>query len=130
MEEKVKPWLPVKPSGYYLRHRVDVNNAGGGPIVICAGLCSALASPNLKKVPLRYAVHPAALRLRVRDIRARRFVNLIDELYDRQVNLVCTAQDAPPLLYSGTRLAGAFERTASRLIEMQSTEYLGTAHRL
>ena len=66
---------------------------------------------------------------RMNEDAARRFVNLIDELYDRQVNLVCTAQDAPPLLYSGTRLAGAFERTASRLIEMQSAEYLGTAHR-
>ena len=66
---------------------------------------------------------------RLNEDAARRFVNLIDELYDRQVNLVCTAQDAPPMLYSGTRLAGAFERTASRLIEMQSAEYLGTAHR-
>ncbi len=60
---------------------------------------------------------------------ARRFVNLIDELYDRHVNLVCTATDSPVALYSGTRLQGAFERTASRLIEMQSAEYLGTPHR-
>ncbi|KRG59199.1 MAG: cell division protein ZapE [Stenotrophomonas koreensis] len=66
---------------------------------------------------------------RMNEDAARRFVNLIDELYDRHVNLVCTAQDAPPLLYSGIRLAGAFERTASRLIEMQSAEYLGSAHR-
>ncbi|MCL7715358.1 cell division protein ZapE [Stenotrophomonas mori] len=66
---------------------------------------------------------------RMNEDAARRFVNLVDELYDRQVNLVCTAQDPPPLLYSGTRLAGAFERTASRLIEMQSAEYLGTPHR-
>jgi len=66
---------------------------------------------------------------RMNEDAARRFVNLIDELYDRQVNLVCTAQDPPPQLYSGERLAGAFERTASRLIEMQSAEYLATAHR-
>ncbi|MCM5551208.1 cell division protein ZapE, partial [Xanthomonas hortorum pv. pelargonii] len=66
---------------------------------------------------------------RMNEDAARRFVNLIDELYDRHVNLVCTAQDAPPALYSGQRLAGAFERTASRLIEMQSAEYLATAHR-
>ena len=60
---------------------------------------------------------------------ARRFVNLVDELYDRHVNLVCTAADAPPALYVGTRLQGAFERTASRLIEMQSAEYLATQHK-
>lgn len=66
---------------------------------------------------------------RMNEDAARRFVNLIDELYDRHVNLVCTAQDAPPALYSGQRLAGAFERTASRLIEMQSADYLAAAHR-
>lgn len=60
---------------------------------------------------------------------ARRFVNLIDEVYDRHVKLVCTADTSPVALYEGTRLAGAFERTASRLIEMQSAEYLGTPHR-
>ncbi len=60
---------------------------------------------------------------------ARRFVNLIDELYDRHVNLVCTAAVAPASLYSGTRLQGAFERTASRLIEMQSAEYLTAQHK-
>jgi len=66
---------------------------------------------------------------RLNEDAARRFVNLIDELYDRHVNLVCTARDAPPALYSGERLQGAFERTASRLIEMQSAEYLSTGHR-
>ena len=58
----------------------------------------------------------------------RRFITLVDEFYDRHVNLVCTAA-APPLLYAGAKLAGAFERTASRLIEMQSAEYLALAHR-
>ncbi|MDS9990210.1 cell division protein ZapE [Xylella fastidiosa] len=60
---------------------------------------------------------------------AQRFVNLIDELYDRQVNLVCTAFGTPIQLYQGERLAKAFERTASRLNEMQSAEYIATAHR-
>jgi cell division protein ZapE len=62
------------------------------------------------------------------DDAARRFVTLVDELYDRHVNLVCSA-DAPPTgLYAGERLAGAFERTTSRLIEMRSAEYLAQEH--
>ncbi|MDB6163110.1 MAG: AFG1-like ATPase family protein [Xanthomonadaceae bacterium] len=63
------------------------------------------------------------------DDAARRFVTLVDELYDRHVNLICTAAASPPSLYVGERLAGAFERTASRLIEMQSADYLALAHR-
>lgn len=65
----------------------------------------------------------------VQDDPARRFINLIDEFYDRHVNLVCTAAAAPTDLYRGYRLGGAFERTASRLIEMQSAEYLALEHR-
>ncbi len=64
-----------------------------------------------------------------RDDPARRFVNLIDELYDRHVNLICTADAAPMALYRGERLVAAFERTSSRLIEMQSAAYLALEHR-
>ncbi len=64
-----------------------------------------------------------------RDDAARRFITLVDELYDRHVNLICTAAVAPTALYRGERLVGAFERTASRLIEMQSAEYLALEHR-
>ena len=63
-----------------------------------------------------------------RDDAARRFVHLVDELYDRHVNLVCTADAAPMDLYAGERLVAAFERTASRLVEMQSTAYLAHEH--
>ena len=65
----------------------------------------------------------------LRDDAARRFVHLVDELYDRHVNLVCTADADPTRLYAGERLHGAFERTASRLIEMQSADYLALEHR-
>jgi len=60
---------------------------------------------------------------------ARRFVALVDELYDRNVNLVVSAAAAPPQLYGGTRVRAEFERTVSRLVEMQSAEYLAREHR-
>ena len=61
---------------------------------------------------------------------AQRFVHLIDELYDRRVKLVVAAQVPVVELYDGTRLRGEFARIESRLIEMQSREYLAEAHRL
>lgn len=64
-----------------------------------------------------------------RDDAARRFINLVDEFYDRNVKLVLSA--AVPLvdLYTGGRLEFEFQRTRSRLLEMQSHEYLGREHR-
>lgn len=64
-----------------------------------------------------------------RDDAARRLVNLVDEFYDRNVKLVVSAAAPPSALYTGTRLAFEFQRTASRLTEMQSREYLARAHR-
>ena len=63
------------------------------------------------------------------DDAARRFITAVDEFYDRHVNLVCTAAAAPPALHAGGRHAAAFARTASRLIEMQSADYLALPHR-
>ena len=59
----------------------------------------------------------------------RRFINLVDEFYDRNVKLVLTAAVLPEQLYAGKRLAFEFDRTVSRLREMQSTDYLASQHR-
>lgn len=53
------------------------------------------------------------------DDAARRFIALIDELYDQRVRLVVAAAAEPAALYRGERLKGPFERTASRLVEMR-----------
>ena len=58
----------------------------------------------------------------------RRFINMVDEFYDRGVKLVITAAVTPDKLYSGNRLVFEFERTVSRLMEMQSPEYLASPH--
>jgi len=59
---------------------------------------------------------------------ARRFISLVDEFYDRAVKLVVSAVAPVPELYRGSKLNFEFERTKSRLIEMQSQDYLSRPH--
>jgi len=59
---------------------------------------------------------------------ARRFVYLIDALYEHKVKLICTAAAAPNQLYTEGDGAAEFKRTVSRLIEMQSENYIATQH--
>jgi cell division protein ZapE len=63
------------------------------------------------------------------DNAARRFISVIDEFYDRGVNVILSAAASPNDLYQGEKLKFEFQRTASRLTEMQSEEYLARAHR-
>jgi len=59
---------------------------------------------------------------------ARRFITLIDEFYDRNVKVLVSAEAPASDLYTGARLAFEFERTRSRLTEMQSHDYLARPH--
>ncbi|MBI3561033.1 MAG: cell division protein ZapE [Gammaproteobacteria bacterium] len=61
---------------------------------------------------------------------AKRFMHLIDALYDHHVKLLATAQAPPQGLYFGRQLKGAFDRTVSRLIEMNTRDYLALPHKL
>ncbi len=62
------------------------------------------------------------------DDATRRLIALVDEFYERGVKLLVSAAAAPEALYHGERLAFEFRRTASRLVEMQSHEYLARPH--
>ena len=60
---------------------------------------------------------------------ARRFISLVDEFYDRSVKLIISAAAPIADLYQGNRLRFEFDRTQSRLLEMQSQDYLGRLHK-
>lgn len=62
------------------------------------------------------------------DNAVRRFINLVDEFYDRHVKLIISAEAAIENIYEGGRLNFEIERTKSRLLEMQSKEYLSREH--
>ena len=63
------------------------------------------------------------------DDAVRRFVELVDQLYDRRVNVIISAMGAAGALYTGTRLMDRFQRSISRLNEFQSAKYVKEPHR-
>lgn len=60
--------------------------------------------------------------------KARRFITLVDALYEHRCKMVASAEATPDLLYERGENAAMFERTASRLMEMQSQTYLALPH--
>jgi len=66
---------------------------------------------------------------RLKEDQARRFINLVDVFYDHNVKLIVSAEALATDLYSGTKVAFEFQRTISRLQEMQSHDYLALSHK-
>ncbi|MDH3343505.1 MAG: cell division protein ZapE [Gammaproteobacteria bacterium] len=57
------------------------------------------------------------------DDKARRFIYLIDALYNKRVKLILSSETSPDKLYTGDMLKFAYRRTLSRLVEMRSDDY-------
>lgn len=66
---------------------------------------------------------------RLQEDQARRFINLVDVFYDHNVKLIVSAAAPAAELYVGTRVEFEFQRTISRLQEMQSHDYLALSHK-
>ena len=66
---------------------------------------------------------------RLKEDQTRRFINLVDVFYDHSVKLIISAQVPVAELYQGTRNEFEFQRTMSRLQEMQSHDYLALSHK-
>jgi cell division protein ZapE len=95
---------------------------------ICESARSALDYAELAQDFHTVFVSDIPMLSAARDDAARRLIILVDEFYDRGVKLVVSAAAAPAQLYRGERLSFDYRRTASRLVEMQSEEYLARAH--
>jgi cell division protein ZapE len=128
--EAGKHWERIQINGRYITCRCLADDVAWFDF---AELCDGPRSPN-DYIELARIFHAVLLSdvpefTPDRNDQARRFINLVDEFYDRNVKLVMTA--AKPLLelYGGGRLEFEFQRTQSRLQEMQSHEYLAREHR-
>ena len=96
---------------------------------LCGGPRAADDYIELARLFSTMVVHGVPVFEAGADDQARRFIAFIDEVYDRNVKVLMSAAAAPQRLYQGVLLASTFERTASRLREMQSDAYLGRMHR-
>ncbi len=128
--EPGKHWERLVINGRYLTSRCV---AGDVAWFEFRELCDGPRSPNdyIELARLFHAVLLSGVPAlgAHNDDQARRFVNLVDEFYDRNVKLVVAAEKPLAELYAGGRLEFEFQRTVSRLQEMQSHDYLAREHR-
>jgi cell division protein ZapE len=124
--------LPIAPAELVVKGRhVPVPLAAGDVARFdFADLCEKpLGARDYLAIAARYStilVDRVPVLAEGRRNEAKRFILLIDTLYDRQARLILSAEASPEFLYAGKSGNEAFEfkRTASRLIEMQGTEWL------
>jgi cell division protein ZapE len=125
--------VPAPQRFVVLGRELNVPGAAGGVARFSfADLCEKpLAAPDYLTIARHFDTvlidHIPVMR-EGRYNEARRFVVLIDTLYDEGVKLVCSAAAAPEALYPKGRGAVAFGRAASRLAEMGGDVYLGRGH--
>ena len=96
---------------------------------ICLGARSQNDYIELAKVFHAVLISNVPQMSKENDDAARRFINLVDEFYDSGVKLILSAEVSIFDIYTDGRLAFEIERTKSRLLEMQSHEYLAKAHK-
>jgi cell division protein ZapE len=128
--EPGKHWERIQINGRFLTVRCMADDVAWFDF---AELCDGPRSQNdyIELARIFHAVLLAGVPRFNPDLndQARRFVNLVDEFYDRNVKLVMTAEKPLLELYGGGNLEFEFQRTQSRLQEMQSHEYLAREHR-
>jgi cell division protein ZapE len=96
---------------------------------LCGGARSAYDYVELAKIYHAVLLSDVPQMGGANDDVVRRFVSLVDELYDHNVKLLISAAAPVQDLYKGGALSFVFERTRSRLLEMQSHEYLAREHK-
>lgn len=132
--ENIVPTKPKHNRQIEINHRMIDYVAEADDVIwfefsaICESARSALDYIEIAQIYTTVVVSDIPVMDESYDSAAKRFIHFIDALYDHNVKLICSAEAEPDKLYVGKRLAFAFDRTISRLTEMQTNNYLGLPH--
>tara|TARA_Y100000590_G_scaffold128333_1_gene146717 strand:+ start:2879 stop:3937 length:1059 start_codon:yes stop_codon:yes gene_type:complete len=95
---------------------------------ICGGPRSSKDYIEISKEFHSLLISDIPLLRETQDNEVRRFIALIDECYERKVNLIISSEKTINDIYLGSKLLSIFQRTKSRLEEMKSKDYLSLPH--